>query len=256
MFPEFAEDHLVNYVLTSTKIKKGSDPQRIQRKRSLHAAMCDREAKEKGKASSLVAESLKRLADEEFRTDGHFILELLVKPSEVGYSPGACSVIFEADQDSVRKILDLGLAGGICLRLAVKFALRFCFAAAPVCLQHLPPLIDDHVTDRARLAGLVEYLALCNSLHLLLVSNTVTMADAKCAQIDLNMILAKLTIPPADAAVLELLCQHCSELCEHIASMLLSRFHIQKGILPTLFLLFVCTVLNVFNFNFCPIEHG
>eukprot|EP00434_Breviolum_minutum_P018130 symbB.v1.2.015993.t1/scaffold1193.1/size133507/12 len=219
---ELTADHLVNYVLTSTKIKKGSDPQRIQRKRSLHAAMCDREEKEKGKASSLVAESLKRLADEEFRTDGHFILELLVKPSEVGYSPGACSVIFEADQDSVRKILDLGLAGGICLRLAVKFALRFCFAAAPVCLQHLPPLIDDHVRDRARLAGLVEYLALCNSLHLLLVSNTVTMADAKCAQIDLNMILEKLTFPPADAAVLELLCQHCSELCEHIASMLLS----------------------------------
>ena len=228
MFHEFAEDHLVNYVLTSTKIKKGSDPQRIQRKRSLHAAMCDREEKEKGKASFLVAESLKRLADEEFRTDGHFILELLVKPSEVGYSPGACSVIFEADQDSVRKILDLGLAGGICLRLAVKFALRFCFAAAPVCLQHLPPLIDDHVTDRARLAGLVEYLALCNSLHLLLVSNTVTMADAKCAPIDLNMILEKLTLPPADAAVLELLCQHCSELCEQIASMLLSICHIQK----------------------------
>lgn len=258
MFPEFSKDHLVNYVLTSTKIKKGSDPQRIQRKRSLHAAMCDREEKEKGKASSLVAESLKRLADEEFRTDGHFILELLVKPSEVGFSPGACSVIFEADQDSVRKILDLGLAGGICLRLAVKFALRFCFAAAPVCLQHLPPLIDDHVTDRARLAGLVEYLALCNSLHLLLVSNTVTMADAKCAQIDLNMILEKLTFPPADAAVLELLCQHCSELCEQIASMLLSMFHIQKGILPTLSLIFVCTVLNVFNFNVCPrvLEHG
>eukprot|EP00435_Cladocopium_sp_Y103_P073710 s223_g44.t2 len=226
---ELTVDHLVNYVLASTRTKKGTDPQRIQRKRSLHAAMCDREAVEKGKASCLVAECLQRLAEEKYRTDGHFILELMVKPSEVGYAPADCSVTFEADGASVRKILDLGLAGDICLRLAVKFALRFCFPADPVALKELPPLIEDHLADRARLAGLVEYLALCNSLTLLAQAEpregdarpdvgTVDSVDT----VDVNRILQKLTLPPADAAVLELLCQHCTDFCEPVSSMLLA----------------------------------
>ena len=64
---------------------------------------------------------------------------------------------------------DFGFGTGrrYCLRLAVKFALRFCFPADPVSLKDLPPLIKDHLADRARLAGFVEYLALCNSLTLL-----------------------------------------------------------------------------------------
>ncbi|CAL1136847.1 unnamed protein product [Cladocopium goreaui] len=227
---ELTVDHLVNYVLASTRTKKGTDPQRIQRKRSLHTAMCDREALEKGKASCLVAESLQRLAEEKYRTDGHFILELMVKPSEVGYAPADCSVTFEADGASVRKILDLGLAGDICLRLAVKFALRFCFPADPVSLKDLPPLIKDHLADRARLAGLVEYLALCNSLTLLKAQAEPREGDAPrdvdtmdtVDTVDLNRILQKLTLPPADAAVLELLCQHCTDFCEPVSSMLLA----------------------------------
>lgn len=223
----YSQDHLVNYVRASTKTKKGTDPQRIQRKRSLHTAMCDREALEKGKASCLVAESLQRLAEEKYRTDGHFILELMVKPSEVGYAPADCSVTFEADGTSVRKILDLGLAGDICLRLAVKFALRFCFPADPVSLKDLPPLIKDHLADRARLAGLVEYLALCNSLTLLKAQAEPREGDAPrdvdtmdtVDTVDVNRILQKLTLPPADAAVLELLCQHCTDFCEPISSM-------------------------------------
>ena len=65
-----------------------------------------------GSVSSLVADSLRQLAEQKMRTAGHFILELLVKPAEVGLTPGECSVLFEANEPSVEKILDLGLLGG------------------------------------------------------------------------------------------------------------------------------------------------
>eukprot|EP00438_Fugacium_kawagutii_P001599 Skav204353 [mRNA] locus=scaffold866:15956:23035:+ [translate_table: standard] len=220
------QEHLVSYVLASSRTKKGSDPQRIQRKRSLHAAMCERELEENGKASCLVAESLRRLAAEKYRTDGHFILELLVKPSEVGCAPADCSVIFAADVAALSEILALGLADEICLRLAVKFAARFCWKPEePVPLQELPLLIKDHLSDRARLAGLVEYLALCNSVGMLMQEPPLEVEDggypterkmAKEEGLNLDAVLHKLTLPPADAAVLELLCQHCPSLSEQV----------------------------------------
>ena len=40
------------------------------------------EQSKKGAVSSLIAESLEQLAALEHRTSGHFLLELLVKPSE------------------------------------------------------------------------------------------------------------------------------------------------------------------------------
>lgn len=189
-----------------------------------------------------MAECLKQLAVKNYRTDGHFILELLVKPSEVDLMPSDCSILFQADPPAVQGILDLGLAGGICLRLAVKFAQRFRFAAPPVCPQEL---LSGHF-ERARLAGLVEYLAFCKSLELPTSPrrNSEHPCDSKsCPEKSKDKyemskdILQKLTAPPAEAAVLDLVCQHCPHLCQEVSSMSHGHFLV---FLKAFFVMFMC----------------
>ncbi|CAE7032995.1 mut-7 [Symbiodinium natans] len=211
---ELTSEHLVDYVLFAKTARRSAEPSRFQRRLSLRTALEGAEASQPGKVCQLVTAALARLVGHQMhqRSDGHFILELLVKPSEQSLAPSACSVTFEADADAMKQMLALGLSGALCLRLAVKFAARFCFSPPRIPEDQALALFEDAVnsTDRSRLAGLVEYLAASSSLEL---------ADKR---LPLDAILCKLTMPPADGTVLDLVCQHVPSLCQNLSAMLTS----------------------------------
>ena len=200
-----------DYVLFAKERRRSADPSRFQRRLSLRTALESAEASEPGKVCKLVAAALGLLLKEAQRSDGHFILELLVKPSEQGLVPSACSVTFRADAASMEEMMTLGLSGGLCLRLAVKFAARFRFTPKRLSRDKVLSLFAEAIasSDRSRLAGLVEYLAASSSLEL---DETFPLEDIAC----------KLTIPPADGTILDLVCQHVPSLCQKLSAMLTS----------------------------------
>ncbi|CAE7424040.1 mut-7 [Symbiodinium sp. CCMP2592] len=208
---ELTHDHLKDYVLFAKERRRSTDPSRFQRRLSLRTALESAESSEPGKVCKLVAAALGLLLKEAQRSDGHFILELLVKPSEQGLVPSACSVTFCADADSMEEVMTLGLSGGLCLRLAVKFAARFCFTPRRLSRDKALSLFGEAIasSDRSRLAGLIEYLAASSSLEL---DETFPLEDIAC----------KLTMPPADGTILDLVCQHVPSLCQKLTAMLTS----------------------------------
>ena len=209
---ELTHDHLVDYVLFAKERRRSADPSRFQRRLSLRTALEEAEASERGRACRLVAASLALLAQQTRRSDGHFILELLVKPSEQGLAPSECSVTFCADAAAMEQLMALGLSGSLCLRLAVKFAARFCFSPQRLPADQVPLHFQEAVAsaDRSRLAGLIEYLAASCSLEL----------DDE--RLPIDEIVSKLTMPPADGTILELVCQHVPSMCQDLSAILTS----------------------------------
>ncbi|CAJ1395610.1 unnamed protein product [Effrenium voratum] len=209
---DLTAQHLTSYVLAAKSAARKGDGSRIQRKRLLHGAVQESEAATPGSVCRLVSEALQQLVEVSHPSDSHFLLELLVKPSEVGLAVRDCSLTFEAQPCAARRILDLGIAGGVCLRLAVKFAFRFQFSWDSVDTASAASLFEAALaSDRSRLAGLVEYLAACSSLTLPVGSELST------------AILQKLALPPADFAVLDLLCQHSPEHTMELTDILVSH---------------------------------
>ena len=209
---ELSHEHLVQYVLFAKERRRSGDPSRFQRRLSLRTALEEAEASQPGSVCPLVAAALGRLQVEAGRSDGHFILELLVKPSEQGLAPADCSVTFRAEAKAMESLLALGLSGALCLRLAVKFAARFGFAPSRVTSDQVVSYFEEAISsaDRSRLAGLIEYLAASSSLEL----------DDE--RLPLETIICKLTMPPADGTILDLVCQHAPGLCQELSSLLTS----------------------------------
>eukprot|EP00931_Biecheleriopsis_adriatica_P027971 TRINITY_DN16732_c0_g1_i2.p1 TRINITY_DN16732_c0_g1~~TRINITY_DN16732_c0_g1_i2.p1 ORF type:complete len:233 (-),score=47.92 TRINITY_DN16732_c0_g1_i2:1167-1865(-) len=166
--PRLEEDvglqHLVSYVLAAKEPRKGCDPARFQRKLALRAALEETEAAERGVVCRLICAAISEVSSQGLRTEGHFLLELLAKPGE----KTTAASMFHPDASALDSMLQAAVRGTICLRLAVKFSARFGYAPLPVGRDQLPRLFEEAASspDRSRLAGLIEYLAACDSLEL------------------------------------------------------------------------------------------
>jgi len=204
--------HLLSYVLSTKEPGIGCELPRFQQKLALRSALEEAEAAESGSACRLICAAVDKLTSQSLRTEGHFLLELFPKPSHVFAKPSMmpCNVRFAADELSLNRMFEATFSGSLCMRLAVKLAARFSFVPPAIPAEQLPQLFREATAsqDRSRLAGLVEYLAAGAALQL------------DCSDLPLENILERLSSPPADALILELVCQAMPDVCGVLASKL------------------------------------
>eukprot|EP00928_Gymnodinium_smaydae_P072598 TRINITY_DN55937_c0_g1_i1.p1 TRINITY_DN55937_c0_g1~~TRINITY_DN55937_c0_g1_i1.p1 ORF type:complete len:790 (+),score=97.65 TRINITY_DN55937_c0_g1_i1:417-2786(+) len=199
---ELTVGHLVQYVMTSKESRRSSDPARYEMKLALRASLAESEVAETGAACRFICAALQEVTTQGFRVEGHFLLDLLAKPVR--------KQAFDGDAPALTFMFETALRDAICMRLAVKVAACFSWTPPPLADERVLNLYNDVLksNDRARLLGLLEFLSASSSLKL----------DA--SGVPLELILERLTSPPADASLLEIVCQAKPELCSGIAARL------------------------------------